>query len=686
MIVLTVLSYSGVHAEGLSARFDELGGTIGRADNNQLVLPDPERSISRLHAKVVFRGGQYAIVDNGSNPIGVNGAAVPPGREQIIRPGDQVQIGSYLLTVSAAAPASAPASPFADLFGDGAQGLAGPVSAPPPASAWASPPMVAARVSTARAPAGYGAAAASAAMPPMRAAGSPAPAPASWGAAWPAPAAASSPAYAAAAPAAPAAAGPAASLLADDWDFLAPDPKAGAAAAPGFPSAAAGGGGGLGLAMGPGTVDSLDDLFGLSKTPAGGDPLGAAPAQALLMQPNMATHADPLQALSRPAQDLGASWADHGSELNTPMLLPKPVAAVPAPAPLIGTGTSASGPPSGAIFSWDDPPRDGRVVTLPGMARGRAPARQPGAPAGPVAPPPPAGQDAQRGPLDDPMFGALFDPPVNPVSSARPDPLIDPMADSRAGTGDPAGQDRAGATLPATPAARVPPPAPAYRAPAAPTALPSPAAAAPPRPAGPDTDPALLAALSQGLGVPGLRLDALTPELLLLIGQLLRESTRGAVELLVARAALKREMRAEMTMIVARENNPLKFSPSVEVALQHLLAPTSPGFMPAASAVRDAFDDLRAHQLGVMAGMKAALDGVLQRFDPQQLEAKLSTRSAIDSLLPATRKARLWESFQQLFSQLSSEAQDDFDELFGKAFLRAYEAQLDRLQAEPGPR
>jgi type VI secretion system FHA domain protein len=164
------------------------------------------------------------------------------------------------------------------------------------------------------------------------------------------------------------------------------------------------------------------------------------------------------------------------------------------------------------------------------------------------------------------------------------------------------------------------------------------------------------------------------------IGSLLRESTRGAVELLVARAALKREMRAELTMIVARENNPLKFSPSVEVALQHLLGPPSPGFMPAVPAVRDAFDDLRAHQLAVMAGMKAALDGVLQRFDPQQLEAKLTKKSAISSLIPATRKARLWELFQDLFGQLSSEAQDDFDELFGKAFLRAYEAQLDRLQ------
>jgi type VI secretion system FHA domain protein len=107
--------------------------------------------------------------------------------------------------------------------------------------------------------------------------------------------------------------------------------------------------------------------------------------------------------------------------------------------------------------------------------------------------------------------------------------------------------------------------------------------------------------------------------------------------------------------------------------------------MAAAPAMRDAFDDLRAHQLGVMAGMKAALDGVLDRFNPQQLEAQLTQKSKLNALLPSLRKARLWELFQELFGQLSSEAQDDFEELFGKAFLRAYEAQLDLLGNEPGP-
>ncbi|MDE2566882.1 MAG: FHA domain-containing protein, partial [Burkholderiales bacterium] len=137
MILLRVLSYNGARVDGPSAQFDELGGTIGRADTNQLVLPDPERTISRVHARVVFRNGAYGVVDSGSNPISVNGLALGSGREQPLKPGDELQIGGYLLGVSAsAAPAPASDDPFADLFGD-APGLAAPAMAPAPA--WAAP-------------------------------------------------------------------------------------------------------------------------------------------------------------------------------------------------------------------------------------------------------------------------------------------------------------------------------------------------------------------------------------------------------------------------------------------------------------------------------------------------------------------------------------------------------------------
>jgi FHA domain-containing protein len=229
----------------------------------------------------------------------------------------------------------------------------------------------------------------------------------------------------------------------------------------------------------------------------------------------------------------------------------------------------------------------------------------------------------------------------------------------------------------------------AYAPTTAPASVPPMAAATPTTPLAPtshlpqgDEAKALLQAFKEGLGTPTVQIDALTPDVMRLIGQLLHDSAQGTVDLLVARAALKREVRAEVTMIVAQKNNPLKFSPTVEVALNHLLSPPQRGFMPASQAMQDAYDDLRAHQFGFMAGMKAALDGVLKRFDPAQLEGKLTQKSMLQSLLPATRKARMWEVFQELYAQISAEASDDFHELFGKAFLKAYEAHIDELHNE----
>jgi FHA domain-containing protein len=83
-----------------------------------------------------------------------------------------------------------------------------------------------------------------------------------------------------------------------------------------------------------------------------------------------------------------------------------------------------------------------------------------------------------------------------------------------------------------------------------------------------------------------------------------------------------------------------------------------------------------------MAGTRAALEGVLRRFSPAELENKLVARSVLDSVLPINRKAKLWELYLQHFEAIRDEAQDDFHTLFGKAFLSAYEQQLERLERE----
>jgi FHA domain-containing protein len=77
--------------------------------------------------------------------------------------------------------------------------------------------------------------------------------------------------------------------------------------------------------------------------------------------------------------------------------------------------------------------------------------------------------------------------------------------------------------------------------------------------------------------------------------------------------------------------------------------------------------------------MRAALAGVLQRFQPELLEGRLTGQSMLDALLPMNRKAKLWELFLQHSRAIRNDAEDDFHELFGKAFVEAYAAQVERL-------
>jgi FHA domain-containing protein len=212
-------------------------------------------------------------------------------------------------------------------------------------------------------------------------------------------------------------------------------------------------------------------------------------------------------------------------------------------------------------------------------------------------------------------------------------------------------------------------------------------AAPKPRPSAPAAPAAeaLMQSFLEGLGTPSLQLaNGLTPEMMQRVGVLLREATKGTLDLLRARATTKREVRASVTMIVARNNNPLKFSPDVSAALGYLIRPPEQGFMQPAEAMRDAYDDLRAHQMGMMAGMRTALAAVLARFAPDQLEERLTQKSVMDSLLPTNRKAKLWDLFHELYRDIAQEAEDDFHSLFGREFLRGYEEQIKRLEAGAG--
>ncbi|MEW9585360.1 type VI secretion system-associated FHA domain protein TagH [Paraburkholderia sp. DGU8] len=533
-------------AEPIAIAFGPAGGTIGRANDCTLVLPDQQRAISRVHARVEFRGGDYLLCDLGSNPSVLNQRALGGTREARLADGDRLLIGPYLLEVS---------------IGEQAAGVRGLTGGHDPLSA--------------------------------------------------------------------------AQVL-----------------------------------SGPLPADSQGDVLQLGAL----DPLG---------QPGFGV---PQRNLSRPG--FAGSESDHVSPELEAFSAPQPPRPDPGrPATFAGGIPADYDPLADALAQWETPGQAGSAS--PGAAH-PASHELPGWPTAPLGGPTglprglldPGAAGSEATPFDD-----LFATPSTSFAPSTPAapvvPVVVPVVAPQAATARVAVPAAAPEPSPA------PQPAPqpeAHSTPfAAPPCAPSPLAQQAPA----HHDPAVAAspnavtfqALLEGLGLDPTRAPNLPePEFARLIGAMLREALRGTMGVLRARAMTKREARLDTTMIVARDNNPLKFFPDVDSALAQMLTGRSAGYMPPDEALRRAFDDIEAHELAVLAGMRAALAHVLGRFDPASMEAQLGDPGALERVL-SNRKAKLWDLFVGLQAAVAREADDDFQKLFGQAFNDAYEAQIDELRA-----
>ena len=108
-ITLTVNQVAGAPpTQPMTVTLDEQGGSIGRRDENDWVLPDPERFISGRHALVDFSDGSFHITDLSSNGVFINRSAQPLGKNNraALQDGDSFTIGDYDIGVAIEKPVS----------------------------------------------------------------------------------------------------------------------------------------------------------------------------------------------------------------------------------------------------------------------------------------------------------------------------------------------------------------------------------------------------------------------------------------------------------------------------------------------------------------------------------------------------------------------------------------------------
>lgn len=567
-VTLDLVSLDDTPLADASGVFEGAGGTIGRGEENTLVLPDAQRRVSRLHATISFPGGVPTITNSSKVlTVGVGSAELASGQSTPLLPRMSLHIGPYVLMVR----------PWAE-----------------PADATACLPVHSERSGLAVAP------------------GSPQ-------------------------------ADPGAELHAS----LIPAPPASGVGPPAEP-------------VGP-TDDPLAALLGSS---------GASPA---------APHQLARNAGHDPFAVLGIA-SPVAPRYDAPVASPPLRAALPSE--VIPEDFNPFDLPSAAARNAADP--------LAAMLGGS------NAPAHALAP---ADEsiDALLGPADaaavDQAFGVRASGPgLFRAPGAEPSPLLTPpeQSDPLALFGAPArGTDEQASPM----RDDLPELGGAYRPPRAldPLAAFAPAASAPanlfqndpmqPAASLPAADE-LTQAFLKGANLPaGALPNGLTPEVMATIGSLVRSATAGAIDLLAVRASVKREVQARVTIISNQGNNPLKFLVDAGSVLQHLLGRKMPGFMSADEAMKDAFDDLRAHEMGVIAGTRAALNEVLGKFDPALLGERLVQGSLLEKALPAIRKTKLWDLYLERYAQLRSEVEDDFQKVFGDAFVAAYENEIARMKA-----
>jgi FHA domain-containing protein/type VI secretion system protein len=164
-------------------------------------------------------------------------------------------------------------------------------------------------------------------------------------------------------------------------------------------------------------------------------------------------------------------------------------------------------------------------------------------------------------------------------------------------------------------------------------------------------------------------------------GTIVRTAIEGIVSLLASRSMIKGELgAADRTMVASRDNNPLKLMPDVQDVMQFLFEKkklNSTAYLPPVQSIAGACEDLIYHELGTAAGMRAAVEGSIRRFNPLLFEAEFD-KSGKKMVL--NRKASLWETYVENYSKIERDMADDIGRLFDRDFRRAYDDQIRKLK------
>jgi FHA domain-containing protein len=160
-----------------------------------------------------------------------------------------------------------------------------------------------------------------------------------------------------------------------------------------------------------------------------------------------------------------------------------------------------------------------------------------------------------------------------------------------------------------------------------------------------------------------------------LIGQTLEVAFEWISKSLQGRKEFEDQADAQVSMIFARAENPVKDAGTPREIGSYLLDWGSDREPDATRGVlEEAFRDLTMHQLGLLAGVRECLHGVLQRIDPKEIEGRVQAKTK------GGLAKQAWQKYCADYAEMFEEQGKVFNDLIFPSIRKGYLS----LHAEPG--
>jgi type VI secretion system FHA domain protein len=103
-----------------------------------------------------------------------------------------------------------------------------------------------------------------------------------------------------------------------------------------------------------------------------------------------------------------------------------------------------------------------------------------------------------------------------------------------------------------------------------------------------------------------------------------------------------------------------------------LLDPHGNRYLGPVDAIRNSFADLRLHQTALNAAIQAAIDELMNRIEPSELQERFDRGLKRGAILGAANRMKYWDLYNEYYQALNQRNDQGLPVLFAEELARTY--------------